>query len=48
MDYRFLNTALKLNDWAYRYYRNRTDQPDNAQYVLAILEAEATLLEMTT
>jgi hypothetical protein len=48
MDCRFLNTALKLNDWAYRYYRNRTDQPDNAQYVLAILEAEATLLEMTT
>lgn len=46
-DYRFLNTALKLNDWAYRFYRNRPDQARNLHYVLAVLEAEALLLEMT-
>jgi hypothetical protein len=46
-DYRFLNTALKLNDWAYRYYRNRSDHARNLHYLWAVLEAEALLLEMT-
>jgi hypothetical protein len=47
-DYRFLNTALKLNDWAYRFYRSRLDQPRNSPFLLAVLEAEATLLEMAS
>lgn len=46
-DYRFLNTALKLNDWTYKYYRNTPLTPRLLHYLQAVLEAEATLLEMT-
>lgn len=47
-DYRYLNVALKLNDWAYRYYRSVRALQSSLPYVHAILEAEATLLEMTS
>jgi hypothetical protein len=46
-DYRFLNAALKLNDWAYRYYRNRRNTLGRLFFLQAALEAEATLQEMT-
>lgn len=47
-DYRFLNSALKLNDWAFRYFRKRQDQPGGLPYLRAVLELEATLLEMAS
>jgi hypothetical protein len=43
-DFRFLNAALKLNDWIYRHGR---DSKRNSGFLLALLEAEATLMEMT-
>ena len=47
-DYRFLNTALKLNDWSYKYFRTSRLTPRVLDYLQAVLEAEATLIEMTT
>lgn len=44
-DLRFLNAALKINDWTYRYYRKRTEFP--LDFLCALLEAEVLLREMT-
>ena len=47
-DYRYLNTALKLNDWAYRHYRSVRALQSSLPFLQAVLEAETTLLEMTS
>jgi len=47
-DYRFLNTALKLNDWSFKDYRSMIIGIGGLEYLRAVIEAEATLLEMTT
>lgn len=43
-DIRFLNAALKLNDWAYWSHRRRFVPARNARYVLAIFEQETSFL----
>jgi len=47
-DYRYLNAALKLNDWSFRDHRNLRLGSGQLGYLRAVLEAEAALLEMTT
>jgi hypothetical protein len=47
-DYRFLNAAMKLNDWAYKHHRHVRFGQGSLGYLQAVLEAEAALLEMTT
>lgn len=39
-DIRYLNAALKLNDWAFPAYRGIKTMPDLADYLLALAEAE--------
>ncbi|MBT3670856.1 MAG: hypothetical protein HN547_11550 [Chloroflexi bacterium] len=39
-DIRFLNTALKMNDWSYPFYRRENTSPDLINYLLAVAEAE--------
>lgn len=45
-DPRFLNAALKLNDWAYRTYRRLPRQASTARYLLALAEQEVSLAEI--
>ena len=47
-DYRYLNAALKLNDWSFKDHRNLRLGSGQLGYLRAALEAEAALLEMTT
>ena len=46
-DVRYLNTAMKLNDWAFAYCSKRSTNQACQSFLLAALEAEATMLEMT-
>lgn len=46
-DRRYLNTALKLNDWAYPSHRKLGICPRFIRYLLALAEAEASVQEMT-
>ncbi len=45
-DVRFLNAALKLNDWAYMHYRKRGEI--SLDYLCALMEAEVALGEMAS
>jgi hypothetical protein len=45
-DVRFLNAALKLNDWSYRSYRGRAIMPSLSRYLLALTECELALREV--
>jgi hypothetical protein len=47
-DYRFLNAALKLNDWSYRHHRKKEYGVPLLGYLEALLEAEIALMEMTS
>ena len=45
-DIRFLNAALKLNDWAYRSYRRGSITQPLSRYLLALTECELALIEV--
>jgi hypothetical protein len=45
-DYRFLNAALKINDWSYRHHQKKRAGLPLLLYLEALLEAEIALLEM--
>lgn len=45
-DLRYLNAALKLNDWAYRYFKRRRAAHNEVGYLCALLEAEWALMEL--
>ncbi len=45
-DVRYLNAALKLNDWAYRSYRRTPIRPSLSRYLLALTACELALREM--
>jgi hypothetical protein len=46
-DVRYLNAAMKLNDWTFAYCSKRSVNQVCQRFLLAALEAEATMLEMT-
>jgi hypothetical protein len=46
-DYRFLNVALKLNDWSFRHHQRKGAGLPRLDYLEALLEAEIALMEMT-
>ncbi len=46
-DYRFLNTSLKLNDWAFPHFRGLRKPGDTTVFYLALLEAEAAVAELS-
>ncbi len=45
-DIRFLNIALKMNDWAYPAFRGINNSPDLINFLLAIAEAEYSFKEL--
>jgi hypothetical protein len=46
-DFRYLNAAMKLNDWTFAYCQKRSLSRTCCTFLLALMEAEATMLEMT-
>ncbi len=46
-DFRYLNAALKLNDWAYGYFIKGHNLESQLRFLLALSETEATFLELT-
>jgi len=44
-DFRFLNGAMKLNDWGYRVYRRNVSLEHSLSFVRAVLEQELILAE---
>jgi hypothetical protein len=44
-DLRFLNAALKLNDWAYPAHRSPKPSPRHARYLLSLAEQERVVRE---
>ena len=45
-DLRFLNAALKLNDWAFSSYRGRSESHSLTRYLLVLTECELALKEV--
>ncbi|HEY60622.1 MAG TPA: hypothetical protein G4N92_08080 [Anaerolineae bacterium] len=45
-DLRFLNTAFKLNDWAFRNFKHGISFPRKANYLLAVAEQEYSTQEL--
>jgi hypothetical protein len=45
-DFRFLNAALKMNDWYYPHYLKRTTNSRAARYMLALAEQELAIREV--
>ena len=46
-DLRYLNAALKLNDWSYRHFNRTREVHAGLGYLCALLDAEWALLELT-
>ncbi len=44
-DLRFLNAALKINDWAYSPHRRIRPGPRRGRYLLSLAEQEMALAE---
>jgi hypothetical protein len=42
-DLRFLNTALKINDWAYRFFRERMIPPQASIFIASLQEQESSM-----
>ena len=45
-DPRFLNAALKLNDWYFSYFQNKAALPELVRFLLALVEQELALKEL--
>lgn len=45
-DPRFLNAALKLNDWYFSHFQSQTDIPDMVRFLLVLVEQELAFKEL--